>query len=77
VTERRLRTLEALDGDVAPRSGIVEAAARAYRLNDRFCRSAAELRMVILNARAIALEEAQRERAAVAFKRQLLAGTES
>ena len=64
-----------LDGKVAIVTGA--ARGRAYRLNDRFCRSASELRSVILNARAIALEEAQHERAAVAFKRQLLVGTES
>jgi hypothetical protein len=41
--------------------------------NDRFCRSAVELRSVILKARAIAFEEAEHERAAPAFKRRLLA----
>src|SRR5262252_2329541 len=41
--------------------------------NDRLCRSAAELRSVILKARAVALENAKHERAAAAFKCQLLA----
>src|SRR5260370_32975292 len=41
--------------------------------NDRLCRSAAELRSVILKARAMALENAKHERAAAAFKDRLLA----
>ena len=41
--------------------------------NDRLCRSAAELRSVILKARAVALENAKHERAAAAFKDRLLA----
>jgi hypothetical protein len=41
--------------------------------NDRLCRSAAELRPVILRARAVALENAKHERAAAAFKNRLLA----
>ena len=41
--------------------------------NDRLCRSAAELRSVILKARAVALENAKHERAATAFKNRLLA----
>ena len=41
--------------------------------NDRLCHSAAELRSVILKARAVALENAKHERAAAAFKNRLLA----
>ena len=41
--------------------------------NDRRCRSAAELRSVILKARAVALENAEHHRAAEAFKQRLLA----
>ena len=36
--------------------------------NDRLCRNAAELRSVILKARAMAFENAKHERAAAAFK---------
>ena len=41
--------------------------------NDRLCRSAAELRSVILKARAMALENVNHERAAATFKNRLLA----
>jgi hypothetical protein len=41
--------------------------------NDHLCRSTAELRSVILKARAAALENAEYERAAEAFKHRLLA----
>jgi hypothetical protein len=41
--------------------------------NDRLCRSAAELRSVILKALAVALENAEHERVAAAFEDRLLA----
>ena len=41
--------------------------------NDRACRSAAELRSVIVKARAVAIENEKHERAAAAFKKRLLA----
>ena len=41
--------------------------------NDRLCRSAAELRSIILKAWAMALENAKHELAAAAFKNRLLA----
>jgi len=44
--------------------------------NDRLCRSGAELRSVMLKARAMALENAEHERAAPAFKHWLLAELE-
>ena len=44
--------------------------------NDHRCRSVAELRSVIVKARALALGEAERERAASAVKRWLLAELE-
>jgi hypothetical protein len=39
--------------------------------NDRFCRGAADIRSVILKARAIAIEDVQHSRAAEAFSRRL------
>src|SRR5215467_4902210 len=62
----------------APVLSLLEAALPGRQIgliafNDRLCRSAAELRSVILKARAIALENAKHERAAAAFKCQLLA----
>jgi hypothetical protein len=45
--------------------------------NDHRCRSFAELRSVILKARALALDDAERERAAAAVKRWLLAALEA
>ena len=59
--------------NVPSRSGIAPAADRADRFNDRLCRTAAELRSVILKARAVALKNAKHERAAAAFKNRLLA----
>ena len=41
--------------------------------NDRACRSAAELRSVIVKARAVAIENEKHERAAAAFQQRLLA----
>ena len=41
--------------------------------NDRLCRNAAELRSVILETRAMAVENTKHERAAAAFKNRLLA----
>lgn len=46
------------------------------RFNDERCRSAADLRRLILKARAFAVENAEQEQAAEAFKRQLLAQIE-
>jgi hypothetical protein len=46
------------------------------RFNDERCRSAADLRRLILKARAFAVENAEHEQAAEAFKRQLLAQIE-
>lgn len=40
--------------------------------NDHLCRSFAELRSIIINARALALREAERDRAAAAVERWLL-----
>jgi len=62
----------------APVLSLLEAALPGRQIgliafNDRLCRSAAELRSVILKARAVALENAKHERAAAAFKCQLLA----
>jgi hypothetical protein len=44
--------------------------------NDHRCRSFAELRSIIVNARALALREAERERATAAVERWLLAELE-
>ena len=44
--------------------------------NDHRCRSFAELRSIIVNARALALRDAERERAAAAVERWLLAELE-
>jgi len=65
----------------APVMSLLEAALPRRQIgliafNDRLCRSAAELRSVILKARAIALENAKHERAAAAFKDWLLAELE-
>src|SRR5215469_7426177 len=62
----------------APVMSLLEAALPRRQMgliafNDRLCRSAAELRSVILKARAMALENAEHERAAAAFKGRLLA----
>ena len=62
----------------APVISLLEAALPRRQIglisfNDRLCRSAAELRSVILKARAAALENAEHERAAAAFKHRLLA----
>ena len=62
----------------APVMSLLEAALPRRQIgliafNDRLCRSAAELRSVILKARAMALENAEHERAAAAFKGRLLA----
>jgi hypothetical protein len=63
----------------APVMSLLEAALPRRQMeliafNDRLCRSAAELRSIILKARAIALENAKHERAAAAFKSRLVAG---
>jgi hypothetical protein len=62
----------------APVMSLLEAALPQRQIgliafNDRLSRNAAELRSVILKARAIALKDAKHERAAAAFKEQLLA----
>jgi hypothetical protein len=62
----------------APVISLLEAALPRRQIGliaftDRFCRNAAELRSVILKARAAALENAEHERAAQAFKHRLLA----
>src|SRR5215469_5127160 len=62
----------------APVMSLLEAALPRRQIgliafNDRLCRSAAELRSVILRARAVALENAKHERAAAAFECRLLA----
>jgi hypothetical protein len=62
----------------APVISLLEAALPRRQIgliafNDRLCRSAAELRSIILKAQALALENAKHERAAAAFKNQLLA----
>ena len=62
----------------APVVSLLEAALPQRQIgligfNDRRCRSAAELRSVILKARAVALENAEHHRAAEAFKQRLLA----
>jgi hypothetical protein len=54
--------------EAMPRRGI----ALVY-FNDRLCSSVAELRRVIVKARALALGEAEREREAAAVERWLLA----
>ena len=50
-----------------------ECGRRLVYFNDRRCRSIAELRSVIVKARALALQEPERERAAAAVERWLLA----
>jgi hypothetical protein len=62
----------------APVMSLLEAALPRRQIgliafNDRLCRGAVELRSVILKARAIALENAEDEQAAAAFKNRLLA----
>jgi hypothetical protein len=62
----------------APVMSLLEAALPQRQIgligfNDRRCRSAAELRSVILKARAVAVENAEHDRAAEAFKQRLLA----
>jgi hypothetical protein len=62
----------------APVMSLLEAALPQRQIgligfNDRRCRSPAELRSVILKARAVALENAEHHRAAEAFKQRLLA----
>jgi hypothetical protein len=64
-----------------PVISLLEAALPQQRLgltifNDNHCSGIAELRSVILKARALALENAQHERAAEALKRKLLAEIE-
>jgi hypothetical protein len=61
----------------APVLSLLEAASPRRQIgligfNDRLCHSAAELRSVILEARAIALENAKNEWAAAAFKNRFL-----
>jgi hypothetical protein len=65
----------------APVLSLLEAALPRRQIgltafNDRLCRSAAELRSVILRARAVVLENARHERAAAVFKNRLLAELE-
>src|ERR1700730_5939126 len=50
-----------------------ECGRRLVYFNDRRCKSIAELRSVIVKARALALQEPERERAAAAVERWLLA----
>ena len=50
-----------------------ECGRRLVYFNDRRCRSIAELRSVIVKARALALQEPERERATAAVERWLLA----
>ena len=57
----------ALLQDAMPRPGLP-----LVHFNDRRCGSAAELRSVILKARRLAYDDAERERAAVAVKAWLL-----
>ena len=57
--------------DAMPRPGLP-----LVHFNDRRCGSAAELRSVILKARRLAHDHAERERAAVAAKAWLLAQIE-
>jgi hypothetical protein len=62
----------------APVMALLEAALPRRQIgliafNDRLCRSAAELRSVILEARAMALQNVKHEQAAAAFKNRLLA----
>jgi hypothetical protein len=62
----------------APVISLLEAALPRRQIghigfNDRLCRSVAELRSVILKAHAAALDDAEHERAAEAFKDRLLA----
>lgn len=64
-----------------PVMSLLEAALPQRQLglipfNDQHCRSAADLRRLIRKARAFALENAEHEQAAEAFKRQLLAQIE-
>ena len=61
----------------APVISLLEAALPQRQLglihfNDHYCRSAAELRSVILKARALALENAEYERTAAALQNRLL-----
>jgi hypothetical protein len=53
-----------------------ECGRRLVYFNDHRCRSIAELRSVIVKARALALQEPERERAAAAVERWLLAEVE-
>src|SRR5262252_2785124 len=65
----------------APVMSLLEAALPRRQIgliafNDRVCRNAAELRSLILKARAVALENSKHERTAEAFKNRLIAELE-